>query len=84
MVMGARTSLDRDSLHVSVDPDVCIGAANCVLWAGATFTLDSRGVVSLRDDPDAGSDGFDAVLEAARNCPSGAISVTTPAGSYPA
>jgi ferredoxin len=82
--MAARTSLDHDTLHISVDPGVCIGAANCVLWAAGTFTLDAGGLVCLSDGPDAGSDGYEAILEAARNCPSGAIAVTSPAGSYPA
>jgi ferredoxin len=82
--MTVRTRLDRDSLHISVDPDVCIGAANCLLWAPGTFALDGSGLVCLCDGPDAGSEGFQAILEAARNCPSGAISVTTPTGSYPA
>jgi ferredoxin len=82
--MTARTSLDHDSLHVSVDPDICIGAGNCVLWAAATFAVDARGIVCLCEGPEAGTDGFGAILEAARNCPSGAISVTSPAGSFPA
>ena len=82
--MTARTSLDRDALHVSVDPDICIGAGNCVLWAAATFTLGPGGLVALCDGPDAGNDGFGPILEAARNCPSGAIAVVTPAGSFPA
>lgn len=82
--MATKTSLNRDSLSITVDPDVCIGAGNCVLWAAATFALDSGGLVCLCDGPDAASDGFNAILEAARNCPSGAITVTSPAGSYPA
>lgn len=82
--MDSRTSLVRGALHVAVDPDVCIGAGNCVLWAAATFALGGNGVVGLRDGPEAGSDGVEAIIEAARNCPSGAIAVTTPDGSYPA
>ena len=82
--MATRTSLHHDSLHISVDPDICIGAGNCVLWAAGTFSLDPSGLVCLCDGADAGSDGVEAILEAARNCPSGAIAVTSPAGSYPA
>ena len=82
--MTVRTTLDHDGLHVSVDPDICIGAGNCVLWAAGTFALNARGLVCLCDGPDAGSEGFENILEAARNCPSGAISVTTPVGSFPA
>ena len=82
--MTAKTRLDHDSLHISVDPDICIGAGNCVLWAADTFALDATGLVCLCDGPDAGSDGFEAILEAARSCPSGAIAVSSPAGSYPA
>lgn len=79
--MAARTSLGHDRLHISVDPDICIGAGSWVLWAAATFALDATGLVCLCDGPDTGTDGFGAILEAARNCPSGAIAVTTPAGS---
>lgn len=81
--MAARTRLDQGVLQVSVDPDICIGAGNCVLWAPATFALSGNGLVGLCEGSDAGSDGFSSLLEAARNCPSGAIAVTTPEGSYP-
>lgn len=61
------------SIHV--DPSVCIGAGNCVSAAPRTFELDEDGLVLLTD-PDASS--AEALDEAERNCPSGAIRLERP------
>jgi ferredoxin len=58
-----------------VDRAVCIGAGLCVLAAPEVFDQGDDGLVVLLvadavDDPD------DAVREAARRCPSGALTLT--------
>jgi ferredoxin len=55
---------------VTVDRSTCIGSGNCVMWAAGTFDLDDEELVVLKDDSD---DTAEAVIEAARNCPVGAI-----------
>ena len=76
----SRTALDSGTLHIHVDPGVCIGSGNCLIWAAATFALDGQHLVCLRDEV---GDPVGQVLEAARSCPSGAITVVSPDGSYP-
>ena len=57
-----------------VDHDVCIGAGLCVLAAPGVFDQDDDGLVMVigSQRPDAGDD---AVAQAVRNCPSGALSL---------
>jgi ferredoxin len=55
---------------INVDRNVCIGAGNCVIAAPETFQLDEDGLVVLTDSDVSSSDALD---EAERNCPSGAI-----------
>jgi ferredoxin len=59
-------------MHVEADRDVCVGAGNCVLTAGAVFDQDDEGLVTVLDpDPPPERDG--EVEQAVRMCPSGAI-----------
>jgi ferredoxin len=60
-------------MKVTADPTVCVGSGMCALHAPDVFDQSERdGTVVLRNpDPDAGQQ--DAVLEAVRLCPSGAI-----------
>jgi len=59
-------------LDVEIDRDVCMGSGNCMYEAPGVFDLDDDGVAVVVD-PTASSD--DAVMAAARNCPTGAITV---------
>jgi ferredoxin len=63
------------TLQVTVDPDLCIGSGNCVHLAPGAFELDADGVADVIE-PDAAPD--DRLRQAARSCPSGAISVEEP------
>jgi ferredoxin len=66
-----------DRWHIEVDRSVCIGSAQCVHQASATFRLDSaRQSQPVAPDADAG----ERILQAAENCPVEAIAIT-PAGS---
>jgi ferredoxin len=59
---------------VRIDRDICIGAGLCVLAAPEVFDQADDGlVVMIVDDP--GEDADDAVREAVRRCPSGALSL---------
>lgn len=59
-------------LEVAVDRDLCIGSGNCVYGAPGVFDLDDDEVAFVVD-PDAAPE--DAILSAARRCPSHAITV---------
>lgn len=60
--------------NVSIDPDLCIGAGECVRVAPLAFQIDEDLGVSVPLDP---ADELDqATLEQiAANCPTGAIQV---------
>lgn len=57
----------------SVDSAVCVGNAGCVAIAPDVFTLNDS-MQSVVADPE--SEQWELVLEAAYDCPVGAISVT--------
>jgi ferredoxin len=60
---------------VRVEPDVCIGAGQCVLAAPGVFDQDeSDGIVILLDDRPSGGEAEEARV-AARRCPVRAIQV---------
>ncbi|ORB39095.1 hypothetical protein BST41_18545 [Mycolicibacterium porcinum] len=63
-------SIDAPGNHVTVDRSKCIGSGNCVMWAAATFDLDDDELVILQPDSD---DSPESIVEAAQNCPVGAI-----------
>jgi ferredoxin len=60
------------SLHVTVDPELCIGSGSCVHLAPGAFALDDDGVADAIS-PDAATE--DQLRLAARSCPTGAITV---------
>lgn len=66
-------------LVVSVDPELCIGSADCVRLLPAAFRIDESIGVSV---PLAGAGGADRalLLRARANCPTHAIDVSGPAG----
>jgi ferredoxin len=59
-------------LEVEVDRDLCIGSGNCVYGAPGTFALDDDEVAYVLDP---GASPEDAIVQAARRCPSRAITV---------
>ena len=60
-----------NSLTVTVDKDLCIGAATCIALAPQVFVLDNEAKAIILDTADTASD--DAILDAARGCPTAAI-----------
>lgn len=56
-----------------VDRDLCIGAATCVAIAPNTYIMDSEAKAIILDTADQDTD--DAILDAARGCPTAAIIV---------
>ncbi|MEU8076304.1 ferredoxin [Catellatospora citrea] len=65
-------------LRVAVDRDACCGSGNCVRTAPEVFDQDEDlGLVVLRQ-PEPPESAYDAVREAAYNCPAAAIEVTEP------
>ena len=61
-------------MRISVDPDSCVGAGQCVLSAPDVFDQDDDGLVTLVNPEPAPSEETD-VREAARICPSRSITV---------
>ncbi len=59
------------NLTITVDRDLCIGAATCNAIAGKTFHIDDEAKAIILDT--AGQDSEDAIIEAARGCPVAAI-----------
>jgi ferredoxin len=60
------------SIEIDVDRDVCMGSGNCVFTAPGVFELDDDSIARVAD-PEAAPEG--AVLTAARQCPTHAITV---------
>ena len=62
-------------MRVVADHEVCVGAGQCALHVPEVFDQDDYDgtVVVRRAEPEAGQ--RDAVLEAVRLCPSGAIRI---------
>ncbi|MDI1465897.1 ferredoxin [Catellatospora sp. KI3] len=66
------------ALRVAVDREACCGSGNCVRTAPEVFDQDDAdGLVLLRRSEPAPGD-WDAVRQAAYNCPAGAIAVAGP------
>jgi ferredoxin len=64
-----------DELQIVVDRDLCLGAQTCVHVAPGMFEIDDEGLSRVVNaDPSRLADALDA----ARQCPSGAISVAEP------
>ncbi len=61
------------SVKVTIDRDLCIGAATCLAIAPEVFVLDNEAkaiVLSTADNTDQ-----ETILDAARGCPTAAISL---------
>jgi ferredoxin len=62
-------------LRISVRPDVCVGAGQCVIAAPTVFDQgEDDGLVVLRRAEPAGAEADD-VRDAVDRCPSGAIAL---------
>jgi ferredoxin len=59
-------------LEIDIDRDACMGSGNCAFSAPGVFELDDDSIARVAD-PEASSQ--DAILTAARQCPTHAISV---------
>ena len=59
------------STKVHVDRDLCIGAATCVAIAPNAFLLDSEAKAIILNTAE--NDTDEAILDAARGCPTAAI-----------
>ncbi|MFZ0248404.1 MAG: ferredoxin [Acidimicrobiales bacterium] len=59
-------------LEIDIDRDACMGSGNCVYTAPGVFELDDDSIAHVVD-PDASSE--DAVVAAAFQCPTRAITV---------
>jgi ferredoxin len=64
--------------RVSVDKDVCISSGKCVADYPQAFRFDDDEIAETTSDADTLAD--DAMITAARNCPSGAVQVFDQAG----
>jgi ferredoxin len=60
------------ALETEIDRDLCMGSGNCVFAAPGAFDLDEDSIAFVVDPAGA---PLDQVVDAARNCPTGAISV---------
>ncbi len=65
----------RAPLHIEVDRRRCVGNAMCLALAPGVFAYNRRRQSEVRD-PGGGS--REDILEAAENCPTGAIVVSDP------
>ena len=58
-------------MSVKVDRDLCIGAATCVAVAAKAFDLDTEAKAVILDSAD--EETREAIIEAAKACPTAAI-----------
>ena len=68
------------SAQVSVDPDLCIGSAECVRILPEAFRIDEARGVSVPQPPSS-SAGLDVLAEIVRSCPTGAVRVIDAQGN---
>ncbi len=60
-------------MNVTIDPARCSGSGNCCYWAPAVFDLGEDGIAVVVGDP---TTDEERVREAARHCPTGAITLS--------
>ena len=66
--------------QVTVDPELCIGSAECVRILPRGFQIDESRGVSV-PQPFAGTADLDLLAEVVRSCPTGAVHVVDPDGN---
>jgi ferredoxin len=59
-------------MKIEVDPDLCIGAANCVHLAKGVFELGDDEIAEVVDP---GAAPLEDILSAEKSCPTAAITV---------
>jgi ferredoxin len=67
-------------MQVTVDPDLCIGSAECVRILPSGFQIDEARGVSV-PQPAASSAELDVLADVVRSCPTGAVRVTDAKGN---
>ncbi len=67
------------NLVVTVDRDLCIGAATCIAIAPQTYILDSEAKAVIIETADREAD--DAIIDSARGCPTAAIIIEDEKGN---
>jgi ferredoxin len=60
-------------MRVTVDPDKCCGAGQCVTAAPAVFDHDEQGVSFVANQP--GEEEYANVRAARLSCPTGAVAI---------
>ncbi len=65
------------ALDIKVDEDECIGCGECAEAAPNTFEVNDDNIVEVKN---AAGDDEDTIVEAAKNCPVEAITITNQAG----
>jgi ferredoxin len=65
--------------YVSINRDLCIGAATCVALAPEVFTLDSEAKAIILDTGI--NTSGEVLIDAARGCPTAAISIMDATGN---
>ena len=68
-----------NKLTVHIDRDLCIGAATCLAVAPKVFALDKEAKAIILET--AGEATDEMIIDAARACPTAAITVTDEAGN---
>ena len=72
MVNGNGTGTRKiGKLKVTIDRDLCIGAASCIAVAPKAYTLDSQAKAIFLDT--AGQESEEAIIDSAKACPTAAI-----------
>ena len=67
---------NKKIVKIVIDRELCIGAASCVAIAPGVFALDSENKAYVVDNPPAGGAAdFETILNAAKSCPTKAISL---------
>ncbi|TXG76103.1 ferredoxin [Candidatus Dojkabacteria bacterium] len=68
-----------NKLKITIDRDLCIGAATCLAIAPQVFVLDNEAkaiILSTADTAD-----HDSIIDAARGCPTAAIIIEDDSGN---
>ena len=68
-----------NGLTIHIDRDLCIGAATCLAIAPEVYALDNEAKAIIIDSASQSSD--ENIIDAARACPTAAISITDKDGT---
>lgn len=76
---GMITTSDGKKIQVTVDRNLCIGAASCVAVAPKMFVLDNEAKAIVL--PTSAEETFQSALDAAKSCPVAAIFIKDEQGN---